>query len=99
MKNKILAILIAFSLFAVIGSVSAASNITVNPDDTDNIQSINDSADEGSTISFDKGDYEGISFKINKSLTIQGNSKANFKYSEKNSRNYEYMIYSLNRKI
>lgn len=97
MKNKILTILIVFSLFVLVNSVSASSNITVNRDDTDNIQNIIDDAEEGSTITFDNGNYEGISFKINKSMNIQGNGKANFIYSEKNS--YEYMIHIGNTSI
>lgn len=78
--------------------VSAASNITVDSDDTYyNIQNIINNTEEGSTITFDKGDYEVISFKINKSMNIQGNGKANFIYSEKNS--YDHMIHINNTSI
>ncbi|MDR0913457.1 MAG: right-handed parallel beta-helix repeat-containing protein [Methanobrevibacter sp.] len=73
-KKSIILFALILAIVAVGSSVSFAATIDVNNTMSNNdIQAKIDSAELGDTINFAPGEYSDIAFKLNKSITLNGN--------------------------
>lgn len=92
-KNKMIFIILIFFLFALSLSAVSAANYTVSGNTFNDIQSVIDSSSSNDTIILDNITYTGYGdfIRVNKSLTIQGESKD--KYSTLNARNLSRIFF------
>ncbi len=92
-KNKMMFIILIFFLFALSLSSVSAANYTVSGNTFNDIQSVIDSSSSNDTIILDNITYTGSGdfIRVNKSLTIQGESKD--KYSTLNARNLSRIFF------